>query len=80
MRRLPVVERRAHHLLDVALANALVDKPETALGTLLAAERTAPEEVRIDPGARALVSELRLRDRQHGSQLEDLAGRMLRAT
>jgi hypothetical protein len=78
--RLPVVERQAHHLMDVALAYGLIDKAELALSALLAAERIAPEAVRLDSGARALVDELRHRHHQHGSQLRDLVGRMQRST
>jgi transcriptional regulator with XRE-family HTH domain len=74
--RLPVRERRAHHLMDVAIANGLVENADAALNTLLAAERIAPEEVRLDPGARTLVQELRRRTRQHDSQLGALAERM----
>lgn len=76
VRRLPVVERRAHHLMDVAIGHALMDKSTTALSTLLEAERIAPEEVRFDLGARALVAELTRRGGQHGKQIEELAGRM----
>jgi Helix-turn-helix domain len=78
--RLPVVERQAHHLMDVALAHGLMDNAETALSTLLTAEQIAPEAVRLDSGARALVDDLHSRHHHRGSQLRDLAGRMQRST
>jgi len=78
--RLPVVERQAHHLMDVALAYGLIDNSESALSTLLAAEQIAPEAVRLDARARALVDDLNRRHHHQGSQLRDLAGRMRRST
>jgi transcriptional regulator with XRE-family HTH domain len=77
--RLPLLERQAHHLMDVAIAYGLTDNPELALNTLISAEQVAPEEVRLDPGARALVDELRRRNRHHSSQLNALAQRIHRA-
>jgi transcriptional regulator with XRE-family HTH domain len=74
--RLPVLERQAHHLLDVAIAYGLIENPESALDSLVAAEQIAPEEVRLDPRARALVDELRRRNRHYGSQLGALEQRM----
>jgi transcriptional regulator with XRE-family HTH domain len=74
--RLPVLERQAHHLMDVAIAHGLTDNPELALNTLISAEQIAPEEVRLDPGARALVDELARRNRHHGSQLDALTQRI----
>lgn len=76
LRRLPVVERRAHHLLDVALGYNLIDKTEDAAVSLLTAETVAAEEIRYDPLARLLVEQLRQRSRSLGSQLDALAGRM----
>src|SRR5439155_7551054 len=38
--RLPVLERRAHHLMDVAMAYGLIENAESALNTLLVAEET----------------------------------------
>jgi len=75
--RLPVLERKAHHLMDVAIAFGLVEKPELAITTLLAAERTAQEEVQLDQRARALVGELVRRNRKQSSELNALARRML---
>src|SRR6185312_5079735 len=43
---IPTAERRARLLVDVALCYAQSDKPDRAYATLLAAERTAPSEVR----------------------------------
>jgi transcriptional regulator with XRE-family HTH domain len=74
--RLPVRERRAHHLMDVAIAHSLVENTESAITTLLTAEEVAAEEIRLDPGARALVFELGRRGQRQSSQLESLAERM----
>jgi transcriptional regulator with XRE-family HTH domain len=74
--QLPVVERRAHHTMDVAIAYGLIEKPERALHALLMAEQIAPEEVRLDPGAHALVDELGRRRHRHCSELAALAQRM----
>lgn len=74
--RLPVLERRARHLLDVALAYNLVARSEDATVTLLTAENMASEEVRYDPLARVLVEQLRQRSRSLSAQLDALAGRM----
>lgn len=70
------MERRAHHLLDVALGYNLIDKPEDAMVSLLAAEQVGPEEVRYDPRAGLLVEQLRHRGRAVSSQLDALATRM----
>jgi transcriptional regulator with XRE-family HTH domain len=54
----PDTERRARFLVDVALSYAQFDKPEYAYRTLLAAERTAPGEVRTRATVRRLVGDL----------------------
>jgi transcriptional regulator with XRE-family HTH domain len=74
--RLPVLERRAHHLLDVAHGHNLINQPEEAAVSLLTAETIAPEEVRCGPGARLLVEQLRHRNRELSSHLGALADRM----
>ncbi|MFB9924504.1 XRE family transcriptional regulator [Amycolatopsis halotolerans] len=57
-------ERRARFLVDVALCFAQWNKPDRAYRTLLAAERTAPGEVRTRAAVRHLVSELLQHPRQ----------------
>lgn len=74
--RLPVLERQAHYMLDVAIAHGLMERAESAVTTLLTAEQLAPEEIRLDPSARALVAELQQRTRQRSTQLDALATRM----
>jgi transcriptional regulator with XRE-family HTH domain len=54
----PDTERRARFLVDVALCYSQWDKPEPAYRTLLAAERTAPGEVRTRATVRRLVGDL----------------------
>jgi transcriptional regulator with XRE-family HTH domain len=54
----PDTERRARFLVDVALSYAQFDKPEHAYRTLLAAERSAPGEVRTRATVRRLVGDL----------------------
>lgn len=54
----PDTERRARFLVDVALCFAQWNKPGRAYQTLLAAERTAPGEVRTRATVRRLVSDL----------------------
>jgi hypothetical protein len=56
--QLPVVERRAQYLVDVARGHGQAGGDDQALRALLTAERLAPEEVRYQPAARALVAEL----------------------
>jgi hypothetical protein len=73
---LPVLERRAHHLLDVAIGYGLVEKSDLALNTLLTAEQLAPEEVRLDARARMLVHDLVQRMRRHTTHLAEFAQRM----
>ena len=60
---LPVLERRAQHLVDVARGHGQAGGDEQALRALLTAEHLAPEEVRYQPAARALVAELLHRER-----------------
>jgi hypothetical protein len=54
----PTTERRARLLVDTAQAWAQWDKPDQAYRTLLAAERTAPGEVRTRNAVRRLVTDL----------------------
>ncbi|MEU8541014.1 helix-turn-helix transcriptional regulator [Streptomyces sp. NPDC048717] len=53
-------ERRAHLLADRALGELQAGKRETAVDTLLAAERLAPEEVQCRPRTKSTVENLRL--------------------
>ena len=76
--RLPVLERRAHHLLDVGLGYNLIGQPEEAAVSLLTAETLAAEEIRYDPLARLLVEQLRHRTSSLTTQLDALAARMPR--
>lgn len=55
---IPTVERRARLLVDTAMSYAHWDKPDHAYRTLLAAERTAPGEVRTRNAVRRLVTHL----------------------
>lgn len=55
---IPTTERRARLLVDAAMCYAQWDAPRRALHTLLAAERTAPQEVRTRNAARRLVTTL----------------------
>jgi transcriptional regulator with XRE-family HTH domain len=55
---IPTVERRARLLVDAAMSYAQWDKPDRAYRTLLAAERTAPGEVRTRNAVRRLVTDL----------------------
>ncbi len=74
--QLPVLERRAHHLLDIARGYGLWGKTAEATRTLLVAEKLAPEEVRIQPGVRTLVAELLHKQPRHIPELRALAGRI----
>jgi DNA-binding XRE family transcriptional regulator len=74
--RLPVLERRAHHLLDVGLGYNLLGRPEEAAVSLLTAEQVAAEEIRYDPLARLLAEQLRHRTSSLAVQLDALVGRM----
>ena len=55
---IPTTERRARLLVDTAMAYRQFGKPGQAYRTLLAAERTAPGEVRTRNAVRRLVTEL----------------------
>jgi hypothetical protein len=72
----PDTERRARFLVDIALCFAQWNKPGRAYQTLLAAERTAPGEVRTRATVRRLVGDL-LRHPQQASLpgLRQLAAR-----
>jgi transcriptional regulator with XRE-family HTH domain len=61
---IPTTERRARLLVDVAMSYAQWDKPDRAYQTLLAAERTAPGEVRTRNAVRRLVTDLMAAPRQ----------------
>lgn len=61
---IPTTERRARLLVDTAQAWARWDKPTHAYRALLAAERTAPGEVRTRTAARRLVVDLMAAPRQ----------------
>ncbi len=74
--RLPVPERRAHHLLDVAVSHRQMGRWDEALATLLRAERIAADEVRLDATARALAADLFRRARRSSEDLLGLAGRV----
>src|SRR5207247_1939405 len=73
---LPVAERRAHHLLDVALGHGHLGRWDQALATLLQAERIGPDEVRLDAAARGLVADLLRRARRSSAELRGLGGRV----
>jgi hypothetical protein len=69
-------ERRAHHLVDLARAYQQVGQRETAVDTLLEAEREAKEEVLCRPRTRQLVDDLRLLGAGGAEgRLQALAGR-----
>ena len=74
--RLPVLERRAHHLLDVGLGYNLIGQTEEAAVSLLTAETLAAEEIRFDPLARLLAEQLRHRTSSLTAQLDAMVGRM----
>ncbi|MGH3827455.1 MAG: helix-turn-helix domain-containing protein, partial [Pseudonocardiaceae bacterium] len=61
---IPTTERRARLLVDTAIAYAQWDKPDRAYRTLLAAEHTAPGEVRTRNAVRRLVTDLMAAPRQ----------------
>lgn len=63
---MPTTERRARLLVDAAMSYAQLDKPDQAYRTLLAAERTAPGEVRTRNAVRRLVADLMASPRQAG--------------
>lgn len=61
---IPTTERRARLLVDQAMSWQRWDKPDRAYATLLAAERTAPGEVRTRNAVRRLVGDLMASPRQ----------------
>jgi hypothetical protein len=64
-------------LVDVARGHGQAGGDDPALGALLTAERLAPEEVRYQAAARALVAELLHRERSGRKQeLRALAERV----
>jgi transcriptional regulator with XRE-family HTH domain len=71
-------ERRANHLVDVARGYAQSGKSDSALATLLEAERFAPAEVRCRPMATATITDLLRRSKPAPpaalQQLADRAG------
>jgi transcriptional regulator with XRE-family HTH domain len=77
--RLPVAERRAHHLLDVARAHGQSRQDTEAVSLVLAAEKLAPEEVRLLPATRTLICDILHRAPVVGGELRDLAHRLTAA-
>jgi transcriptional regulator with XRE-family HTH domain len=74
---LPSLERRAHHLLDIAQGYGQWRKDHQALDTLLHAEQLAPQEVHHQPAVQRLVVELLHRERRTTKpQLRELATRV----
>ncbi|MGH3594186.1 MAG: helix-turn-helix domain-containing protein, partial [Pseudonocardiaceae bacterium] len=74
---IPTTERRARLLVDAAMSYAQWDKPDRAYQTLLAAERTAPGEVRTRNAVRRLVTDLMASPRQAAMPgLQALAARV----
>jgi transcriptional regulator with XRE-family HTH domain len=75
--QLPVLERRAQYLVDVARGYGQWNKDNEALRALLTAEQLAPEEVRYQPAARTLVAHLLHRERAgRNAELRALAERV----
>jgi hypothetical protein len=74
--RLPSLERRAHHLLDLAQGYGQ-GKDHQALDALLHAERLAPQEVHQQPTVQRLAVELLQRERRTTKpRLRELAARV----
>jgi transcriptional regulator with XRE-family HTH domain len=74
---LPSLERRAHHLLDIAQGYGQWRKDHQALDALLHAERLAPQEIHHQPAVRRLVVELLHRERRTTKpKLRELATRV----
>jgi tetratricopeptide (TPR) repeat protein len=74
---LPSLERRAHHLLDIAQGYGQWRKDHQALDTLLHAEQLAPQEVHQQPAVQRLVVELLHRERRTTKpKLRELATRV----
>jgi hypothetical protein len=75
--QLPSLERRAHHLLDLAQGYGQWRKDHEALDALLHAERLAPQEVHQQPVVQRLVVELLYRERRTTKpRLRELATRV----
>ena len=75
--QLPLLERRVHHLLDLAQGFGQWRKDHEALDALLQAERLAPREVHLQPAVQRLVVELLHRERRTTKpQLRELARRV----
>ena len=73
--RLPVLERRAHHLIDVARAHGQRRNDDDALAALLDAEQLAPDEVYVSPSVHTLVVELLGHSTRRAPELRGLAWR-----
>ena len=74
---LPSLERRSHHLLDLAQGYGQWRKDHQALDALLHAERLAPQEVHHHPAVHLLVAELLHRERRTTKlELRELAARV----
>jgi len=74
---LPSLERRAHHLLDIAQGYGQWRKDHQALDALLHAEQLAPQEVHHQPAVRRLVVDLLHRERRTTKpKLRELATRV----
>jgi len=72
-----LLERRSHHLIDVARAYTQLRDDEAALATLLEAERIAPQELKYNVLVRATLREMLRRERRTiGPALRGLAGRV----
>jgi tetratricopeptide (TPR) repeat protein len=75
--QLPSLERRAHHLLDLAQGYGQGRKDHQALDALLQAERLASQEVHQQPVVQRLVVELLHRERRTTKpRLRELATRV----
>jgi hypothetical protein len=75
--QLPSLERRAHHLLDLAQGYGQWRKDHHSLDALLQAERLAPQEVHQQPMVQRLVVELLQRERRTTKpRLRELATRV----
>jgi hypothetical protein len=74
---LPSLERRSHHLLDLAQGYGQWRKDHEAVDVLLQAERLAPQEVHNQPVVQRLVVELLQRERRTTKpKLRELATRV----
>jgi len=74
--RLPVPERRASHLLDVATAHGQSRQDTEAIQLVLAAEKLAAEEVHLRPTTRALIGDILHRAPMVDGELRQLADRL----